>query len=76
MKKIYRLSRKKKVAGICAGISDMFSLDPTVVRLAFIFVTVITGIWPLVITYLVGWYLIPDKDQLDDGDVQPKDDMQ
>lgn len=61
MKKIYRLEEGKKIAGICAGIADMYSLDVTVVRLVSIFFAVLTTIWPAIITYLAGWYLIPIK---------------
>jgi len=62
MKKIYRLEEGKKIAGICAGIADMYSLDVTVVRLIAIFFAILTTIWPAVITYLAGWYLIPVKE--------------
>jgi phage shock protein PspC (stress-responsive transcriptional regulator) len=62
MKKIYRLSKQKKIAGICAGIGEMYALDPTIVRVITVFGTVATGIWPGVVAYLVGWFLIPDKE--------------
>ncbi|MGA2507770.1 MAG: PspC domain-containing protein [Chitinispirillaceae bacterium] len=62
MKKIYRLEKGKEIAGICAGVAEMYSLDVTVVRLACIFFAVLTTVWPAVITYVVGWYLIPVKE--------------
>jgi len=61
MKKLYRLQEGKVVAGICAGIADANNLDVTLVRLVFVFGTILTGVWPGVITYLAGWYLIPEK---------------
>jgi phage shock protein C len=57
--KLYRLEQGKKIAGICAGIADEFNFDVTIVRLAFIFLSVLTGFTPGIITYLIGWYLIP-----------------
>jgi phage shock protein PspC (stress-responsive transcriptional regulator) len=75
MKKLYRLEKNKLIAGICAGIADAYSLDPTVVRLAVVFLTILTAFWPGVITYLVAWYLLPEKSELADStkneDVQP-----
>jgi phage shock protein PspC (stress-responsive transcriptional regulator) len=65
MKKLYRLSAGKKAAGICSGIADMYNFDVTLVRLAFIFVTVLTQFLPGIATYLVGWYLIPEKEELE-----------
>lgn len=65
MKKLYRVNDNKKVAGICGGIGEIFSIDPTVVRLVFIFACVLTQVFPLVITYVVGWLIIPEKSQIE-----------
>ena len=62
MKRLYRIKKEKKIAGICAGIGEIYGIDPTIVRLALVFITVATAIWPGVTAYLVGWYLIADKD--------------
>jgi len=72
MKKLYRLEEGKKIAGICAGLADMLNADVTLVRLAFVFATILTGIWPGIITYLVGWYLIPEKTAPGNPDVTKK----
>ena len=61
MKKLYRVDEGKKIAGICAGIAEIYNFDVTLVRLAFVFATILTGIWPGIVTYLVAWYLIPLK---------------
>jgi len=65
MKKIYRLKSDKKIAGICAGIADIYSIDPMTVRIAVVFGTVATGFWPGLITYGVAWFLLPDKKELE-----------
>ena len=73
MKKLYRLENGKKAAGICNGIADMFNFDVTLVRLAFVFVTVLTQFVPGIVTYLIGWYLIPEKrDVVSEGEVNEK----
>lgn len=64
MKRIYRNENDKKVAGICAGLGEQFSIDPTILRLALVFICVATGIWPVLIAYIVGWVIIPDKAEL------------
>jgi len=61
MKKLYRIPKDKKIAGICAGVGEMLNVDPTFVRLAAVFACVFTGFFPLIITYAVGWYIIPEK---------------
>lgn len=71
MKKIYRIEEEKKIAGICAGVAHQLKVDVTLVRLVFIFATVVTMIWPGIITYLAGWYLIPAKTSRElDNDAQ------
>ncbi len=70
MKKIYRLEEGKKAAGICNGIADAYGFDVTLVRLAFIFVTVLTQFVPGIVTYLVGWYLIPLKEEIGVDDTE------
>ncbi|MGC9363341.1 MAG: PspC domain-containing protein [Fidelibacterota bacterium] len=60
MKRIYRSKTDVKLAGICGGLGEMFNIDPTIIRLLMIFATIATGVAPLVITYLIGWVIIPE----------------
>jgi len=60
MKKIYRSTTDQKIAGICGGLGEMFNIDPTVIRLLFVFAAIATGIFPLVVTYIIGWIIIPE----------------
>ncbi len=48
------------VAGVAAGMADYFDLDPTLVRIAFVALTLVGGL--AVPLYLAGWLLIPDED--------------
>jgi len=61
MKKIYLSDTDKKIFGICGGIGEAFDIDPTIVRLATVFLCVATAVAPLAVTYLVGWLIIPKK---------------
>ncbi len=59
MKKLYRSASDRKIAGICGGLGEMFQVDPTFIRLAFVFFAVITGIFPCLAVYAAGWLIIP-----------------
>lgn len=59
MKKIYRSQENKKIAGILGGLGELFDIDPTLLRLVFVFIGLATGIIPLIVAYLVGWIIIP-----------------
>lgn len=61
MKRIYRSQTDKKIAGIFGGIGEVFFVDPTVLRLFFVFVGLATGVFPLFVTYIIGWIIIPEK---------------
>jgi phage shock protein PspC (stress-responsive transcriptional regulator) len=37
----------------------LFDIDPTLLRLLFVFIGLATGIIPLIVAYLVGWIIIP-----------------
>jgi phage shock protein C len=64
MKRIYRSTHDRKVAGICGGIGEIFNLDPTIVRLALVFLTVATGFVPFIAVYLVGWVIMPEDHEV------------
>ncbi len=61
MKRIYRDIDHKMLAGICAGVGEMLDIDPTLVRLAMVFATIVTGFVPGIVVYVVGWFIIPEK---------------
>jgi phage shock protein PspC (stress-responsive transcriptional regulator) len=65
MKRIYRDEGEAKLAGICAGVGAMFSIDPTIVRLAAVFICVASGFLPLIAVYAVGWVIIPTKSEIE-----------
>jgi len=61
MKKIYRSREDKKVAGICGGLGEYFSIDPVLIRLAFVFIALVTAIVPMIVAYIIGWIIMPRK---------------
>jgi len=59
MKRIYRSQEDKKIAGILGGLGELFDIDPTLLRLLFVFIGLATGVIPLAFAYLIGWIIIP-----------------
>jgi len=59
MKRLYRSSQEKKVAGICGGLGELFEVDPNLIRLGLILLALATGVIPVLITYIVGWMILP-----------------
>ena len=63
MKKIYLSNTDKKIFGVCGGIAETYDIDPTIVRLVLVFLTLVTFVVPLIITYVVAGFIIPGKPQ-------------
>ena len=62
MKKLYRLERERKLAGVCAGLGEYFDIDPVFVRLFFLFSVFFGGIG--VLAYIIMWILVPLKGEV------------
>lgn len=60
MKKLY-LSNNKQISGVCGGIAEYFEVDPTLVRLGWIAMSIFTGLFPGVIAYIIAAVVIPKK---------------
>lgn len=57
-KRLYRIEEGEMVAGVCTGIAAYFGVDPTIVRLIFVALLVLsTGIFA--IAYLVFMFIVP-----------------
>jgi len=67
MRKLYRSRTNRRVAGICGGIGQTLDVDATLVRLVVLFLLLATGIVPLVVTYVVGWIVVPEEPEKGSG---------
>ncbi|HHV01660.1 MAG: PspC domain-containing protein [Defluviitoga tunisiensis] len=57
MKKLYRSRENKVLAGVCGGIGEYFEIDPVIVRLIWIVLTMIWGFGFFL--YIIAIFLIP-----------------
>ena len=66
MKRLYRSKKDRILGGVCAGLGEHLDVDPTVIRLIWAVVTLLsvgTGI----IIYILAWIISPEEDS--DGTV-------
>ncbi len=57
-----RLTRSTKdvwVAGICGGIAEYFDIDPTLVRIGYIILSLASVAFPGILIYLILWVIMP-----------------
>lgn len=57
-KRLLRSRNNRTVAGICAGVAEYFGWDPTLVRVAWIVLTLLGGSG--ILLYLILWLVIPE----------------
>ena len=73
VKKLYRSTSDRMIAGICGGLGDYFSIDPTLVRLIFVFGSIITGsalFWAYIIMMLVVPEHVPASQDIVSADAE------
>ncbi len=55
--RLYRSATDKVIAGVCGGLGQYFSIDPALVRLAFVVFALAGG--ASVLLYIVLWIAVP-----------------
>ena len=57
-----RRSRQHKlIAGVCGGIADWLGWDPTLVRILYVVVSVLSAGFPGLLVYILLWVLMPKE---------------
>jgi len=56
-KRLYRNTRNKMLGGVCTGLAEYFSIDPVLIRLLFVILTLHHGIG--IIAYIILWIVVP-----------------
>ncbi len=59
MRKLYKSDTDKILAGVIGGIGEYVDIDPTVLRLVFIVLAILTGVVPAILGYIVAMVIIP-----------------
>ncbi len=52
----------RRIAGVCGGLAVYFGMDPTVVRVVYVLLSIFSGAFPGTLVYLILWILIPESD--------------
>lgn len=69
-KKLERSRDNKVLGGVCAGIANYLNMDPTLVRLLVVTITVITGGAPLLL-YVLALFLMSEESPRPSGEIYP-----
>jgi phage shock protein C len=61
VKRLTRSRRNRQLAGVCGGLAEYFGVDPTLIRVAFVLVTIFAGTGLLL--YIILALVIPEADE-------------
>ena len=62
MEKKLRRSNNKMIAGICSGIADYLAIDPTIVRIVYVLLSLSTVAFPGIILYIIFLLIMPQPE--------------
>lgn len=59
--RLYRSVDDRVLAGVCAGLADRLDMDPAVVRIAYAILALLSGVFPLLVLYIIMIVVIPEE---------------
>lgn len=57
-----RSKSDRMIAGVVAGLAKYFGLDPTVARVLYVVVSIVSVAFPGILVYVILWAIIPEGD--------------
>lgn len=60
MRRLYRSTTDRKIAGVCAGIAEYFNIDPVIIRVIAVLLLLPGGL-PGFVPYVILWIIVPEK---------------
>jgi phage shock protein C len=49
------------IAGVVGGIAEYFDKDPTLLRVLYVLVSILSAAFPGLLVYIVLWIIIPEQ---------------
>ena len=57
--RLYRSRRKRVIGGVAAGLGEYMNLDPVIIRVIFVLITIFNGLG--IILYVILWIIVPEE---------------
>ena len=59
---LLRSRRHRMIAGVCGGIAEWIGWDPTVVRILYVIVSIMSIAFPGMLVYVIAWLVMPEAE--------------
>ena len=57
-----RKSKDRMIAGVCGGIAEWLGWDPTLVRVLYVLVSILSAAFPGILVYIILWIVMPNPE--------------
>ena len=61
MNELKRPLNNRMLAGVCACLAERMDLDPSIVRIGYVLLSLFTAGFPGLLIYIVAWIIIPEE---------------
>ena len=58
-RRLFRSKSARVIAGVCGGIAEYFNIDPVIIRIVWVVITLLGGAGLL--AYIIAWIAIPQR---------------
>lgn len=63
-RRLTRSNRNKMIAGVCGGLAEYLNVDPTVMRVLYVLVSILSVAFPGIIAYVILMFLMPPPEEV------------
>jgi len=60
-KNLFRSKTNRKISGVCGGLGEYLNIDSTIIRIAWVLVSILSGVILGIIVYFIFALIIPEK---------------
>ncbi len=57
-----RSTHNRMFAGVCGGLAEYFGMDPTLLRVIYVLVSLLSAAFPGLLVYIVLWIVVPERE--------------
>ncbi len=60
-KRLYKSQTNKMLGGVLGGIGEFFDIDPTLVRIGYVCLSVFSACFPGLLLYIIMYFIMPKQ---------------
>jgi phage shock protein C len=57
---LHRSRNNRMIGGVVGGLAESFGIDPTLARVGFVLVSVLSAAFPGILVYALLWLILPE----------------